>query len=119
MQRSGYFFAGSKSAGLISTPSIVVPSLLFHEIASRVPSVNAFVWAVVSESFRGVNVLVPETKTSFMLAGGLATKAIASPVLLNENDPPIQSSGRDTRVTFPFAGSTRNKCEAVFCDAVK
>ena len=53
MQSSGYFFAGSKSAGLINTPSIVVPSVLFHEITSRVPSMNGFVCSVMFVRTRG------------------------------------------------------------------
>ena len=48
---SGYFFAGSKSIGLWSTPSIVAPSWLFHETTSSVLVAQPAVCAFMSVSF--------------------------------------------------------------------
>src|ERR1043166_3358942 len=114
MQSSGYFFAGSKSAGLIKTPSIVVPSWLCQEIISRVPSVKDFVCSFRLVNLRGAKLCASETNTSFMLVGEATVKAIRSALCVNENEPVIRLSGCETRTTFALTGSTRNKCEAVF-----
>src|SRR2546423_14250235 len=98
MQSSGYFFVASKFAGLIRIPSMVVPSWLFHEITSRVPRVKLFAWSFRLVNFRGAKRRVPDTNTSFMLAGEPAAKAIASPFLVSEKLPAIRSSGDETRV---------------------
>jgi len=66
---------GSKSAGLMSTPSIVVPSLLCHEITSRVPSVNAFVCSLTLVNLRGAKLRASDTNTSLTLVGEATVKA--------------------------------------------
>ena len=73
-QSRAYFFAGSKSAGLIRTPSIVVPSLLFQEMTSRVPRTNAPTWSVMRVRARGAQGR-SETQTSASDVGDAATKA--------------------------------------------
>jgi hypothetical protein len=115
MQSSGYFFVGSKLAGLISTPSITVPSVLFHEITSRIPSVKPFTASVMRVSARGANDGRSLTKASFIDIGELAVNANFRPSRLSEKPPAIRSSGPVTRLIAPVAGSTRNKCELVFC----
>jgi hypothetical protein len=54
-----------------------------------------------------------------MLVGEATVKAIRSAFRVSENEPAINASGPETRVIFALTGSTRNKCEAVFCDPVK
>src|SRR5437899_2527532 len=108
-QSSGYFFVASKSAGLISTPSMVVPSRLFQEMTSRVPRMNELACSERFVSRRGEKLRTEETKTSFMLFGEPATKAIRSPARVKENDPAIRLSGLEMRITLPLEGSTRNR----------
>ena len=89
MQSSGYFFVASKLAGLISTPSMVAPSLLFQETTSRVPSVSDFVCSVMFVSPRGENRSTLETKTSFRDVGELAVNASCFPSRDNEKNQPL------------------------------
>src|SRR5438874_13826608 len=70
-------------------------------------------------SLRGVKLRRSLTKTSFMLVGDATVNAIRSAARVNENEPDIKSSGCERRTTFAVAGSTRNKCDAVFCDPAK
>ena len=116
---SGYRFAGSKSAGLINTPSMSAPSLLFHEITSRVPSVKSAACDVMSVSLRGANGCTSVTKSSGSEAGEPAVKATRRPSRVTVNPPPIRSSPPDTRAMAPVAGSSRNRWPAVFCRAEK
>jgi hypothetical protein len=48
---NGYLRVGSKSSGLCSTPSIVVPSWLFHDTTSSALVVQPAVCAFMSVSF--------------------------------------------------------------------
>src|SRR6185369_11609940 len=118
-QSSGYFLVGSKSAGLINTPSIVVPSVLFQEITSRVPNTSGFVCSVMLVRARGEKFFAAERYTSLSEVGDVAVKDSCPPSRVKENEPAIKLSGPDMRVTFPLAGSTRNSCDDVFCCAVK
>ena len=79
MQSSGYFFDGSKSAGLISTPSIAAPSLLFHEITSRVPTISSAACAVMLVRACGAKPSMSETKSSGTVAGEPAVNATRRP----------------------------------------
>src|SRR5258708_4111545 len=119
MHNSGYFFVGSKSAGFINTPSMVVPSVLFQEITSLVPNVKVAVCSVIFVSTRGEKLRTSETNTSLRDVGELAVKAIPCPSRVSENDPAMRLSGPETRVVLELAGSTRKRCEAVFCWAAK
>src|SRR3977135_2449892 len=98
IQSIGYFLVALKLAGLIRTPSMVAPSLLFHEITSRVPRVKARACSVMSVSLRGAKLFTPEIKPSFMAVGDPATKARRSPARVKENDPAIKLSGAVTRI---------------------
>src|SRR6266496_511730 len=115
MHNKGYFFVASKSAGLIKTPSIVVPSLLFQETTSLVPRMKAAACSVIVVSERGEKVRTSETKTSFRDVGELAVNATPRASCVRENDPPIRLSGPEMRVILAVTGSTRKRCEAVFC----
>src|SRR6185369_9913932 len=107
------------SAGLINTPSIVAPSVLFQEMTSRVPSRSVFDCAVIVVKERGENLCASETNTSFSEVGDAAVNANCRPSRVKENEPAIKPSGPDKRLTLPLAGSTRNRCEAVFCCPLK
>src|SRR4029079_7531141 len=111
---SAYFFAGSKSAGLIRMPSIVAPSWLFQEITSRVASVKSFTCVVMFVRTRGENPSSLLTNTSFNAVGELEVKAIVRPSEVSVKQEAIRLWGEVTRVTFADAGSTRNRCDAVF-----
>ena len=50
---SGYCRSGSNPAGLCSTPSIVVPSVLVHETTSLVPTSQSAIWSVARVSATG------------------------------------------------------------------
>src|SRR6185295_11786112 len=104
MQSSGYFFAGSKSAGLINTPSIVVPSVLFQETSSRVPNTSVFVCSVIFVRTFGEKFFRSEMNTSFREEGDGAVNANWRPSRVKENEPAIKLSGPDRRVTLPLAG---------------
>src|SRR5438132_13700565 len=103
----GYFFAGSKSAGLINTPSIMVPSVLFQEMTSRVPMMKSRDCSVIFVRARGEKLRTSETKTSLSDVGELAVKAICVPSRVRENDPAIKLSGAETRVILALTGSRR------------
>src|SRR2546428_1791516 len=118
-QSSGYFFDGSKSAGLINTPSITVLSLLFQETTSRVPMMKLRVCSVIFVNARGEKLRTLETKTSLSDVGELAVNAICFPSRVRENDPAIKLSGPEIRVIFALTGSRRKRCEDVFCWAAK
>jgi hypothetical protein len=115
-QSRAYFFAGSKSAGLTSTPSITVPSLLFQEMTSRVPRTNPATWSVIRVSVRGAHGR-PETATSPRVAPEWVRKATLLPSLENENIPKMAPSGALTRSMRRVCGSSRKRWEAVFCKA--
>ncbi len=107
-QSRAYFLAGSKSAGLMRTPSIAVPSLLFQEMISRVPRTNGAAWSVMRVSVRGLNGN-PETQTSFRVVGDADMKAIRFPSLEKEKALAMTSSGAVTRVMARVAGSSRKR----------
>src|SRR6185369_4408741 len=119
MHSSGYFLAGSKSAGLIRTPSISVPSVDFHETSSRVPNEKFEVCAVIVVKRRGSHFSEDVTKSSLKVVGEPAVNAICFPSLSSETPPPSKSSGCERREIFPVVGSSRKSCAAVFCSAVK
>src|SRR5437763_5513642 len=108
-QSNGYFFAGSKFAGLIRIPSMVVPSWLFQEMTSRVPSVNGFVCAFMSVSLRGASCGIVETNTSLILVGEPAVKAMASLLRVSEKPLAIGLFGDKTVLILAELGSTRNR----------
>ena len=98
MQSSAYFFEGSKSAGLINTPSIIAPSWLFHEMSSRVPRVNCLACSVMFVRARGEKLFTSEMNISFSETGELAEKAIRCPSRVREKPPAIKLSGPVMRV---------------------
>src|SRR6266550_9165365 len=104
MQSSGYFFAGSKSAGLINTPSIVVPSELVQETTSRVARLSDLVCSLRFVNTRGEKLRTLETKTSLSEVGELAVNPTCCPSRVSENEPAIKLSGPDTRVTLALTG---------------
>ena len=97
----------------------MVPSVLFHETTSRVPNSSGFVCSVMFVKERGENFCASEMNTSFSEVGEAAVKDNCRPSRVKENEPAIKLSGADRRVTLPFAESTRNRCDAVFCCPVK
>ena len=117
-QSRAYFLAGSKSAGLTRTPSIVAPSLLFQETTSRVPSVQAATWSVIRVRMRG-----PQGRSVTQISGRAvavaAWKAERFPSLEKENPETIAPSGPLTRSIASDAGSRRKRWLAVFCMAEK
>src|SRR6185369_11443177 len=90
----GYFFAGSKSAGLCSTPSIVAPSWLFHDTTSSVPAGQPAVCA-----FRSVSFFDP-TNTSAIDVASERSDAIVSPSFEREK---LELTVRSTGDTFVIA----------------
>src|SRR5438046_440443 len=109
MQRSGYFLVGSKSAGLIKTPSIVVPSVLVQEIISRIPRTNCRVCSVIFVNWRGVKLRASVTKISLRDVGEPAVNAIRLPSRVKENEVASKRSGVLRHNRLPPDGSTRKR----------
>src|SRR6185436_8119625 len=114
---SGYLRDGSKFDGLCSTPSIVAPSWLFHEMTSSVLVVKAAVCAFRSVSRRACSVrLEPDatsvsgaTKTSGSERASAPRNAMLEPSREKEKLEPTQASADDRRVIALLSGSRRNK----------
>src|SRR5262249_41634516 len=104
MHSRGRFFSGSKSAGLVSTPSMVVPSLLFQEITSDLPRIRDLVFSVILVSLRGAKSFTLETKTSLSALGELAVKATWRPSCVREKPMACKLSGRVRRVILGLSG---------------
>jgi hypothetical protein len=116
--KSGYCRPGWKSRGFTSTPSIVSPSWLFQLMTSRVPSVQLASRVERVVNARGANVVESLTYTSGSVVPDDARKPSVRPSAVKEADCRMNASGEDTRVTVRACGSTRNRCDAVFCAAV-
>ncbi len=97
----------------------MAPSWLFHSTTSRVPSVNALACAVMLVSARGAKLATSAMNTSLSVVGELAENASWRPSRVSEKLPAIRLSGPEIRVIVPLAGSTRNRCDAVFCSPEK
>src|ERR1700682_945701 len=113
---SGYFFDGSRFAGLISTPSIVAPSLDFQLMTSRLPSCQLRIGSLMAVTTRGTHGVVLLTAISGSAPGEATVKPTFDPPDVRENPLNIPLSGPDTRVTRPLAGSSRKRCAAVLWD---
>ena len=100
------FLAGSKSAGLMSTPSITVPSLLFQEMTSRVPRVQPATWSVIRVRRRGFQGN-SETPISASAAAAAVWKATRFPSLEKLKPESMASSGVDMREICRDPGSRR------------
>ena|GEM_PF-4261611 len=109
MHKSGRFFAGSKSAGLVSTPSMVVPSLLFQEMTSDLPRIKERVCLVMSVSLRGEKPFTSEMKTSRRELGEPVTKAIWRPSCVREKPKACKLSELVRRVIWGLSGWMRNR----------
>src|SRR5947207_12374274 len=110
---SGYLRAASKSAGLCSTPSTVVPSWLFHEITSRVLPIQPAVCAFMSVNLRAEG---SATYTSGIDFGSARRKAAIEPSLESEKPESTTCSLGVIRSIFLFAGSRRYRYDHVRCD---
>src|SRR5262245_34820173 len=90
---SGYFLPGTNPTGLCRTPSIVVPSWLFHDTTSMVPFGHFAVWAVMSVSFRGFSTAATgDTYTSAIVPASLAVYATVRPSGVRLNADPMNAS---------------------------
>src|SRR6185295_12067933 len=115
----GYLRAGSKSAGLCRTPSIVAPSWLVHETTSRVLVTKPAVCAFMSVSFLGFASVAAATNTSGTERASDPRNATLEPSRESVKLDPTHASAGARRVTVLLEGSRRNKYEKVRCDAEK
>src|SRR5688500_7963170 len=105
--KSGYLRVESKFAGLVSTPSISAPSVLFQVITSRTPATSESVCDVILVSTRGVQRAVAVIATSGSDAGDPIRTAAWLPSRVSDVPITIAEPRGDTRVTAPLAGSMR------------
>src|SRR2546422_2049801 len=116
---SGYLRRASKSAGLCSTPSIVVPSWLFHETTSRELPTQPVVCAFMSVNLRGDVNVAGATYTSDIVFESAPRNATFAPSREKVKLDPIHSSAGARRVVVFVAGSSRYRYDHVCCDAEK
>src|SRR5438094_4739408 len=124
---SGYFLVASKSSGLCSTPSMVVPSWLFHETISSALVRHFAVCAEKSVSFVGrgactapaSSVLMFAANTSGSDSGSEPTYATVDPSRERLNAVITALSAGARRTTARVCGSRRYRYDHVRCSAPK
>src|SRR5262245_23959725 len=119
---SGYLRDGSKSSGLCSTPSIAVPSWLFHDTISRVLVVHPDVCPFIAVSFFASRSAGPSTDATYTSPIDVASaprNAAVRPSRVTVNADATHASPGVSRTMAFVSGSRRYRYDQVRCEALK